>query len=243
MRIGKSSLSLIPLMAAILTMALGAEARAGAMQVSPILIDAIGQQTASITLRNGGDYPLDAQVRVFRWSQEGGADHLEPTDVVVASPPLVTLRPNTDYAVRLVHQGPMPTRGEESYRLLIDELPNAENRVNGVALLVRQSIPVFFAARERANAQVTWRLEKADGALIGVNEGDRRLRVADLKLNDDRGARFAGGAGLRGYVLGHSTVRWTVPRLAVERLRGHVVAAFTSESGPTRASVATKTPP
>jgi len=239
MRIGEPRLWLILLM----TMALVHEARAGAMQVTPVLIDSIGQAAATITLRNAGDYPLDAQVRVFRWSQDGGADRLEPTDVVVASPPLVTLRPNTDYAVRLVHQGPMPARGEESYRVLIDELPNAQNRVNGVALLVRQSIPVFFSARERDDAQVTWRLEKADGALVGVNAGDRRLRVADLKLNDDRGARVAGGPGLRGYVLGHSTVRWTFPRAGIDRLRGHVLAAFTSESGPTHATVATKPPP
>jgi P pilus assembly chaperone PapD len=172
MRIGEPRLWLILLMPAVLTMALGHGARAGAMQVTPVLVDAVGQTATTITLRNAGDYPLDAQVRVFRWSQDGGADRLEPTDVVVASPPLVTLRPNTDYAVRLVHQGPMLARGEESYRVLIDELPNAQNRVNGVALLVRQSIPVFFAAPQREDAQVTWRLDKAEGALIGVNAGD-----------------------------------------------------------------------
>ena len=182
-------------------------------------------------------------MRVFRWSQVGGADRLEPTDEVVASPPVVTLRSNTDYAVRLVHQGPMPAHGEESYRVLIDELPSAESRVNGVSLLVRQSIPVFFSARDRADAQVTWRLEKADGALVGVNAGDRRLRVSDLKLADDSAAHISGGGGLRGYVLGHSTVRWTLPRPGVERLHGHVVVAFTSEGGATRAAVTTKSPP
>lgn len=242
MRFGEVRLWLI-LLTPVLMTALSQPARAGSMQVTPVLLDAVGQTATTITLRNAGDYPLDAQVRVFRWSQDGGADRLDPTDAVVASPPVVTLRPNTDYAVRLVHQGPMPAHGEESYRVLIDELPNAQNRVNGVALLVRQSIPVFFAAPQREGAQVSWRLDKAEGALIGVNAGDRRLRVADLKLNDDRGAHVVGSPGLRGYVLGHSTVRWTFPRAAVDKLRGHVLAAFTSESGPTRAVVATKTPP
>jgi fimbrial chaperone protein len=232
---------LFPFIAVLLASAFPSGARAGAMQVTPVLIDAVGQSTASINLRNGGDYPLDAQVRVFRWTQEGGVDHLDPTDDVVASPPVVTLRPNTDYAVRLVHTSPMPTRGEESYRVLIDELPNAENRVNGVSLLVRQSIPVFFSGRERADPEVTWRLEKG-GELIGVNAGDRRMRVSDLKLNDDHNARVSGGAGLRGYVLGHSTVRWPLPKGGVDKLRGRVVAAFTTEGGSTRAVVTTKTP-
>jgi fimbrial chaperone protein len=218
-----------------LALAASTGARAGAMQVSPVLIDAVGQQTATLHLRNTGDQPLTAQVRVLRWSQTAeGEDRLEPTEDVAASPPIASLGPRADYVVRLVRQRDTAPVGEESYRILIDELPNPQNRVSGVALVIRQSIPVFFASRDRTPPKVTWRIETADGkaALVGVNSGDRRLRIADLRLRDEHGGEVSFGGGLRGYVLGHSLVRWRPARGGdIGRLRGHVFVDAITEGG------------
>jgi fimbrial chaperone protein len=46
-----------------------------------------------------GAAPINAQIRVFKWAQENGEEKLEPTEEVVASPPLATLAPNTDYTI------------------------------------------------------------------------------------------------------------------------------------------------
>jgi len=218
-----------------IALAAATAACAGAMQVSPVLIDAVGQQTATLHLRNTGDQPLTAQVRVLRWSQTAaGEDRLEPTEDVAASPPIASLGPRADYVVRLVRQRDTPPNGEESYRILVDELPNPQNHVNGVALVIRQSIPVFFATRDRTPPKVTWRIETTDGkaALVGVNAGDRRLRLSDIKLRDEHGGEVSFGAGLRGYVLGHSLVRWRSTREGdVGRLRGRVFVDATTEGG------------
>ena len=53
--------------------------------------------------------------------------------------------PNTDYTVRIVRTKKEPVAKEESYRLLIDELPAAAGSQGAaVNIALRYSIPVFF---------------------------------------------------------------------------------------------------
>ena len=50
-----------------------------------------------------------------------------------------------------------PVIGEESYRLLVDQLPDLSQQRNGsVNLMVRYSIPVFFGAPNKKNPTVAW---------------------------------------------------------------------------------------
>lgn len=209
-------------------------ARAGSLQVAPVLIDQTTEQAAALSLRDVGDRPVAVQLRVFRWSQENGEDKLTPTDDVVVSPPMTTLQPRADYVVRVVRQVRRPAVAEESYRLLVDELPDPATRVvGGVALLVRQSIPVFFSAPTRTMPNVRWRL--VGSTLEGSNSGDRRLRVSELAVVDEHGGRISFGPGLRGYVLGHSSVRWQLPQSGgVGRLRGRLFVAAKTEGGAIR---------
>lgn len=209
-------------------------AGAGSLQVAPVLIDQTTEQAAALTLRDVGDRPVSVQLRVFRWSQENGEDKLTPTDDVVVSPPMTTLQPRADYVVRVVRQVRRPASAEESYRLLVDELPDPATRAaGGVSLLVRQSIPVFFSSPSRTAPNVQWRL--AGSTLEGTNTGDRRMRVSEVSIVDEHGGRISFGPGLRGYVLGHSSVRWQLPQSGgVGRLRGRLFVTAKTEGGAIR---------
>ena len=67
---------------------------AASLQVTPVMIEVAAPGAATtVKLRNDGATPLNAQIRVFRWSQVNGEDKLEPTTDVVASPPLTKLSP------------------------------------------------------------------------------------------------------------------------------------------------------
>ena len=144
------------------TLLLGASnlASAGSLQVEPVLVDVTAPGAAStLTLRNEGATPINAQIRVFRWSLVDGQEKLEPTDDVVASPPSVTLTPKGQYTARVVRVSKQPVTGEESYRLLVDQLPDLSQQKNGaVNLLVRYSIPVFFGAPDKKSPTVAWSL-------------------------------------------------------------------------------------
>jgi fimbrial chaperone protein len=191
-------------------------AAAASLQVSPTTVDVVAPgAAATIKLRNEEARPINAQVRVFRWSVVDGKEKLDPTDAVVASPPVVSLSPKTDYVVRIVRTSRLPVAGEESYRLLVDELPDAQRMKSGaVNLLLRYSLPVFFGAPDHRDAKLTWRVEHKDGQLwvMAHNPGDRRMRISGLGLKGANSETISFGEGLNGYVLARATMRWAAPK-------------------------------
>jgi fimbrial chaperone protein len=206
---------------------------AASLQVQPALVDVQAPGAAStVTLHNEGQAPITVQIRVFRWSQHDGEETLQPTQDVVASPPAVTLPPNADYVARIVRVVKRPVSGEEAYRLLVDELPDASRaRPGSVMLLVRQSIPVFFATPGRAPAAVNWTISRDGGQIVvsAHNKGDSRLRISALSLCDASGKKISFGKGLLGYALGRSTMRW----VAAAGGRGFAVKGSVSISAQT----------
>jgi fimbrial chaperone protein len=213
-------------------------ASAGSLQVEPVLVDIVAPGAAStVTLRNEGTTGVDAQIRVFRWSIVNGKEKLDPTDDVVASPPSVTLTPKGQYVVRIVRTSKQPVAGEESYRLLVDQLPDLSQQRNGaVNLMVRYSIPVFFGASNKKNPTVAWSVA-ANGdkiTLTAHNSGDRRLRISALSLRDAAGKSLSFGNGLAGYALGQSAVSWTVPRHGFTP-NGSISVTAQSDGGPIQA--------
>jgi fimbrial chaperone protein len=222
------------------TLALAAygSAQGGSLQVEPVLVDVTAPGAAStVTLRNEGAAPINAQIRVFRWSLVDGQEKLEPTNDVVASPPSVTLTPKGQYIARIVRVSKAPVTGEESYRLLVDQLPDLSQQKNGaVNLLVRYSIPIFFGAPNKKNPLVAWSLSvKGDKiTLMARNNGERRLRISALSLRDANGRSISLGAGLAGYALGQSTKTWTVSGRGFAT-NGSASVSAQSDGGPIQA--------
>lgn len=215
---------------------------AGSLQVSPTTIDVPAPgATAKVNLRNSGSAPFSVQVRVFRWSQAGGEEKLEPTTDVVASPPIMKLAPGTDYAIRIVRATRTPIAPEESYRLLVDELPDAASKAkgNGVTFLMRHSLPVFFGQTGRADPRLAWSIRRDGDKLVvrAENAGQRRVRLSDLRLKDQGGQTIVIHGGLAGYVLGNSSKQWVAATQA--RAFGQGGASITAQSdiGPIDAKV------
>ena len=208
-----------------LALAAASSSQAASLQVAPVSIEVVAPAAAAtLSLRNKSTAPLNAQIRVFRWLQEGGEEKLIPTDAVVASPPMATMAPGTEYTVRLVRLSNEPVQGEESYRLLVDELPASGAQQNkSVKLVIRYSIPVFFDSDDSANAKLTWSIEGHGerSYLVAANTGDRHVRISALSIRRPGGKSISFGAGLAGYVLGRSTMRWAAPgnaaRLSADR--------------------------
>src|SRR3954468_9259748 len=226
------------LFASLVAAAASAPAAAGSLQVEPVLVDITAPGAAStVTLRNEGTTPIDAQIRVYKWSVVNGKEQLDPTDDVVASPPSVTLTPKGQYVARIVRTSKQQVVGEESYRLLVDQLPDLSQQRNGaVNLMVRYSIPVFFGASNKKNPTVAWSVA-ANGdkiTLTAHNSGDRRLRISALSLRDAAGKSLSFGSGLAGYALGQSAVSWTVPGRGFSP-NGAISVTAQSDGGPVQA--------
>jgi fimbrial chaperone protein len=201
------------------------DASAASLQVAPVLLEVEAPgAAATVTLRNNGARPIATQVRVFRWFQEAGGERLEPTEDVVASPPAVELQPAQDYV-----------EGEEAYRLFIDELPEAPQGQRTVNLVVRHSIPLFFDASGSSAPEAAWRVTQNGHAvsLGAANGGDRRLRLALVRIGNAAGKGISFGPGLVGYALGHSAMSWTAPgSRSVFRPGAKVRISGLTEAGP-----------
>ena len=187
-------------------------ASANSLQVSPVTLEITAPvAAATITMNNPGDTPLKAQIRVMRWSLENGQEKLEPATDVVASPPMASLQPKTDYTVRIVRLSKEPVIREQTYRLIIDEIPDPSSRVPGtVTLAFRYSVPVFFYSGAPAAPTLAWSTERRDGKvyLSAVNTGDRHVRIANLQIADGQGSTVTIAKGLAGYVLPRSSKSW-----------------------------------
>ncbi len=202
-------------------------AQAAALRVSPILIDGGAQANATITLRNQENRPMNAQVRVFRWSQKDGQDDLQPTDDVIASPPIVSIGAREDYVIRLQRATGQEPVSEEAYRIVVDELPNPDRQRNGtVAVVLRYIVPAFFFPAEATQPRIKWSLERRDGRafVVAENSGDKRVQLVNLQIKSGNRTTMV-GKGLAGYVLGHSSKEWPLSS-KLSGLRGGTVVVM-----------------
>lgn len=188
---------------------------AASLSVSPTFIDQPAPaNTAVVTVQTQGKDPVRVQIRLFRWVQVDGKDRLEPTRDVVASPPMLKVAPGMDYTVRIVRLAKRPVAGEESYRLLVDQLPEPKDRkANQVNLVIRHSIPVFFRAGDTSPPAIGWSAARTKQGLVltARNDGERRLKLTDLVVKTAAGNVVRRIDGLAGYVLAGSSMSWILP--------------------------------
>ena len=192
---------------------------AATLQVSPINIEVTAPvTTATETLSNiDGKGVLNCQVRVFKWTQVNGVEKLEPTRDVVASPPALTIAEGKNATVRIVRLSKTPVTTEETYRLLVDEIPPAPTKgTEAVAFAVRHNIPVFFAPAG-LSTKFDWTAKPVKGGikLIATNSGQRHIRVASLVMSG-AGETDVYNNGLAGYALAGSSNGWIVKSKAIK---------------------------
>jgi fimbrial chaperone protein len=194
--------------------AIGVPAQAASLRISPVGIDLPARQrAASITLVNTDSEPVSLQIRIFKWSQSGGEDKLDPTSEMLVSPPAATVPPGASYTVRVARPAAGPVQGEQSYRLFIDELPkpiDPRTVGQGVSMVLRTSMPVFVVDT-KAIARLGWKAWRDKDGLHAevVNNGQRHAKIAALTLQPSAGgAPYVFGSGLNGYVLAGSTKRF-----------------------------------
>ena len=219
--------------AAFVTAATISTALTANLQVRPVLIDVVAPGAASkLTLSNNGRESVNAQIRIFKWSQRKGKDILTPTRAVVASPPFVKMKPGGDYKLRIVRVSKKPVKGEESYRIIVDQIPNIKKK-SGIAVKfnIRYSIPVFFSQSGVTPPDISWSLKPGSRnyTLTAKNTGGSRLRVSNLRLKPKSGRAKIISPGLAGYVLANSSKIWKQPG-RIRKARGGVIVHLTGNN-------------
>jgi fimbrial chaperone protein len=187
---------------------------AQSLRVSPVTIDLPpGATSSAFTLETDKAEGVAVQARVFRWSKAAGQDKLDSTEDVVISPPVMTVRAGSPATLRLVRVAKSAVSGEETYRVILDEIPDRKKLQSGVvALAVHQSFPVFFAGSDARSGSINWKARERNQKLFieATNSGQKRVKVSKLTITDDKNHDVLKIEGLAGYVLGGQTTAWEV---------------------------------
>ena len=203
------------------------QAQASGLQVEPTSVT-ITERSEEMWLVNSGDVPLQAQVRVYRWVQDADGERLEPTEDLLASPPMAQLAPGGRRLVRLVSTGARSC--EDTFRLAIDELPAPQTETAGLRYVMHYSVPVFVTPKrcEAIAPQLTWRIEtQATTAHLVVNNGGAmHAQLADLTFVDANGQRTPLTPGLLGYVLAGAQMGFALAPSAETFARGGKLEAL-----------------
>ena len=162
-------------------------------------------RAVAVTLTNEGDEEVVMQAQLFSWKQKpGGEDDLVPTEDMILSPPIVKLAPRSRQVVRLARLTPPPVGGEETFRLIVREVPEAKPPTKEVKLQVALafSLPVFVTP---ATAKRRLLCEPARAAADTVritcrNEGTAYAQARGFALVSDTGDKIA-ARDTGGYIL------------------------------------------
>ncbi|MGE6473677.1 fimbrial biogenesis chaperone [Psychrobacter sp. NPDC078631] len=196
-------------------------AMASGLQVSPISLSLQARENASgLTLSNSGDNVVHAQVRVYQWLQDEQGDRLTPSRGLLASPPMIELKPGENQLIRVI-RAKAPPQGtgavEDTYRIVVNELPiKSATQQSGIQFSLTYSLPVFVQPLNvaKTSPQLQWSTHlQPDGKAIKLrvsNSGNGHAQLAGLSFVDTAGNSTVINPGLLGYVLPGATMNWTL---------------------------------
>ncbi|MGO2386135.1 MAG: fimbrial biogenesis chaperone [Psychrobacter sp.] len=194
---------------------------ASGLQVSPISLSLQAGETArGLTLSNSGSNIVHAQVRVYQWLQDENGDQLTPSRGLLASPPIIELKPREKQLIRII-RAKTPPQGtgavEDAYRISVNEIPiKSANQTTGLQFALSYSLPVFVqpVGMTKTSPQLQWSTHlQPDGKEIRLrvsNSGNGHAQLASLSFVDTAGNSTVINSGLLGYVLPDATMNWTL---------------------------------
>jgi fimbrial chaperone protein len=202
----------------------GTGAVASGLQVAPVSLTLQPVQHADgLWLSNTGTDLVHAQVRVYRWTQVGGADQLTASQELVISPPMLGIGPGDRQLIRVIRIGAPPSGSdavEAAYRLAIDELPVKDSDRKGLQFVLHYSVPVFVEPQGGKDVapDLHWTLQREGdhAALVVSNTGTGHAQLAGISYLDHAGHRKEIAGGLLGYVLPGATMHWTLKQPATD---------------------------
>lgn len=216
------------------------QAQAASFNVNPIGFDLSSERSSGVLqIRNTGDQPVRIQVEAVDWSTDGSKEVLGDTDALLLNPPIFTIEPNQMQFLRFGLRHPENSASEKSYRLLIDEVPQASLQGSGLKTLLRISIPVFIGPKIRQE-KISWQLKHVSGALLlsAANEGNVHGKINRIMLRNAED-KDAVQIGTPAYILPGQRKEWSLAngkirdgavRLHIQTDKGEIEEHLTLEA-------------
>lgn len=191
---------LLPLLMALLPMPLQA------LDLTPTTLRLPAAQGRSeLWLHNPGPGHWRGQVQIWAWDQQPGAEHLQRSAQVLASPTVLDLPAGARQRVWLLPASSAPVAAEQAFRIILAPAEPA---------MPRYSLPLFRGepagpAPPCLQAEVV--LNGSQLILRLLNGGTGHARLSDLAYEAAGGHRNLLLPGLAGYILAARQRQWQLP--------------------------------
>lgn len=185
---------------------------AGSFNVSPIRIAlSPAKPTQALSLTNEGDTPVVIQVQPMLWTQQNWKDIHEPTDQVIATPPVVRIPAHGRQVVRVGLRRPLAAGTEGTFRLYLTEMPTvAKTDQVGMQVSLRLDLPLFVATTNDLRPDLRWSVARDETGLpqvVVTNTGSAHVQLTDIRFW--QGDQIVATPQLaNAYVLPGATRRW-----------------------------------
>jgi len=200
------------------------------------------EKATAVWLQNTGKSDAMVQIRVFKWNQDGLKDNYGEQLEIIPSPPVAKIKAGEKHMLRLTKSANLPDGKEQSYRLIVDELPirlsdGNEQDASKVNFQMRYSIPLFAYGKglgsglteesQKINAKnalakpvLQWSVhngENGQSELYLKNSGQKFARLSAVKTSKTAN-NIALGKAAFGYVLSNSTVKFAIDKSTANEL-------------------------
>jgi fimbrial chaperone protein len=167
------------------------QAVASSFIASPVTFNLSPNKPMSILrLTNNGESDLRLQVHAVKWGSDGYNETQVDTDDIILNPPVFMLKPGQQQFMRFGLRSVVPPGKEQSYRLIVDEIPDETSvgKSVGIRTALRVSIPVFIDPVQK-DARVTWHLIRKENRYVLVcdNSGNTHLKINGFIVANDKG--------------------------------------------------------
>lgn len=187
-----------------------APATASTFQVNPVVLEVpAGGHNAVFTIRNSESAPVSVRIRLFRWTQRDGEDVYEPTENLIASPPILTIPGEGSQLVRV---GPRAAALSGAYRVILEEILPPPVEAGQVRIALRLNLPLYIMPPKGAKALLRWSGWRDAGGKIVLqaqNDGARYQSVVAIDTVATANTAVPLSATF-GVVLPGGTRRWSV---------------------------------
>jgi len=212
-----------------------AAVRASDLAISPTTITLTNEPAQDVVVTNTGNGLVRLSVRAYAWSQNADdPEKLVESDKVVYFPEIFVLPPGATQRIRVGVAG-RPTDKEQTYRLIIQELPsNPIPGPNGagVSFVGRIDMPVFVAPGDsirptRIPKLASLRVERGVAQAVLANEGNVHISQSTIRFTgvNRQGRVIWTDTKQPFYILanGTQTARASIPRSICSQLESVTV--------------------
>lgn len=212
---------------------------AGTLNVSPVRLELPTDGSPKIVrLRNPGAKATMIQVETFMWDDPADPQSGAPSPNILAVPPVFEVGPDSEQVIRLALRQPTGSPIEETYRLVITEVPSEVGEPDdGISFALQLNLPIFVTP-EGAKPDPSWSIRPAgqSNELILTNRGSAPVRVRSIELSKSGATAPLLEIIQGGYVLAGEELSWPLD-LPATPLDGPLTLKADTNVGPLETTV------